>query len=316
MEEEQNCKVQKLPFALYDAFTATPYSGSQAGIVLNASGLQRSERVRIAQEIGAPATSFVECVEVGRVVLQFFSTVMELPMCGHGTICLVTRLVDVGLLDLPEKGARNIILDLPNGEAIVEYHRNEMSRVEVMLDVAVADFSSPDLDMKTLADLLGIQTADLSTELPVEVARGDFVHLCLPMRDLAAMKALAPDFSGLASFCVANGLETVAAFSNEVVNADRHLHVRDFCPAVGVAESAAAGTTNAALAAYALRHGLVQTNTEGVATVLAEQGIELGRPSKVTSRIEMHKEQILRLQVGGVATQVLEGTLNVAFAER
>lgn len=154
------------------------------------------------QEIGAPATSFVEHVEDGRVALQFFSTVMELPMCGHGTICLVTRLVDTGLVDLPDEGARTNILDLPSGEAKVEYHRNQMSRVKVMLDVAVA--------------------------------RGDFVHLCLPRRDDAAMKALKPNFSGLASFCVAHGLETVAAFSSEVMHADQHLHLRDFCLAVGM----------------------------------------------------------------------------------
>ena len=86
------------------------------------------------------------------------------------------------------------------------------------------------------------------------------------------------------------------------------IHVRDFCPAVGVSESAAAGTTNAALTGYLIRHRVVANATKMV-TVKAEQGIELGRPSSIQSIATLDENQISRLQVGGIATRVLDGNI-------
>ena len=297
--------------AMYDAFTAVPYCGSQAAVVLDAGQIAPDMRARIAREIGAPATSFVDHVDDRRVKVQFFSTVMELPMCGHGTICLVKRLVDAGLLPLDGARWHTAVLDLPKGDAQVAYRKAAADRVEVMLEVAAARLAPAALDMEELARLLGVSAPAFSTQLPAQVASADFLHLCLPMRDLAAIRSLSPDFAGLAAFCVANGLETVAAFTTEVENPDCHLHVRDFCPAVGVDESAAAGTTNAALAAYLFGNGIAVSDSKGHLALLAEQGIELGRPSRVTTRMETTHGQITRLQVGGVAAPVIEGQLHI-----
>ena len=48
-----------VPFAMYDAFTDAPYSGSQAAIVSHASNISCESRAKIAREIGVPATAFV-----------------------------------------------------------------------------------------------------------------------------------------------------------------------------------------------------------------------------------------------------------------
>ena len=245
-------------------------------------------------------------------------------MCGHGTVCLITRLVELGLLPCGETCGENgwqvAVLDLPKGTASVKYRRTSAGRIEVMLDVAIPQFTPATLDLSQLVNILGVGISDLSDTLLPAVATADFTHLCLPMRGLAAMRTLRPDFAALAKFCVAGGLDTVAAFSTEVLDASHNLHVRDFCPAVGVAESAAAGTTNAALAAYLLHNGRAQADKAdkagkagkaGNVQIRAEQGIELGRPSKVTTQIKMKDSRITRLQVGGVASRIIEGVINV-----
>jgi len=300
-----------VPFALYDAFTDVPYSGSQAAVVLQASDITQQQRAKIAREIGAPATAFVDEVSEQRVKVQFYSTVMELPMCGHGTVCLVTRLIDTGLLSVASDSWQSAVLDLPKGEATVEYRSTSSGRVEIMLDVATPQFVAADINLPQLLDLLDIDQSAVASALPVEVASADFVHLCLPLQNLEAMGNLKPDMSGVANFCIENGLETIASFSIEATDDIHHLHVRDFCPAVGVAESAAAGTTNAALAVYLLRNGCVQAASTGSVIVKAEQGIEMGRPSEVTTRIQTNGSRIERLQVGGVATRIIEGVLNI-----
>ena len=120
------------------------------------------------------------------------------------------------------------------------------------------------------------------------------------------MRAIRPDFNGMIDFCRSNGIETIAVFCREAENPDNSIHVRDFCPAVGVSESAAAGTTNAALTSYLVRHGLLPTNANNI-SITAEQGLELGRPSSIQSLLTLANGGIARLQVGGVATKVFDG---------
>jgi trans-2,3-dihydro-3-hydroxyanthranilate isomerase len=77
------------------------------------------------------------------------------------------------------------------------------------------------------------------------------------------MRRIAPDFGGLTRYCIDNGIETVATFCLEVERPNNRLHVRDFCPAVGVAESAAAGAMNCALTSYLIRHGQATPDGDG-----------------------------------------------------
>ena len=305
-----------VPFSMYDAFTEVPYSGSQAAVVLNAEDIAISKRIQIAREFGLPATAFVDEINRNRIKAQFFSTVMELQMCGHGTVCLVTHLVAKKLLSCGGKGWHNVTLEVPQGVAGVEYRQNAAGRVEVMLDVSPPSFYKPNFKLDDLIGILGIGFSEISRDLAPEIASGDFVHLCLPMRDVKAMQDLSPDFEALSKFCLSNGLETVATFCNAVVDKSCDLHVRDFCPAVGVAESAAAGTTNAALSSYFFRHGLIKSDKDGTIQIRAEQGIELGRPSQVSTRIEENNGSIKRLQVGGLASCILDGTLNIGLQEK
>ena len=154
--------------------------------------------------------------------------------------------------------------------------------------------------------MLGLEASALADDLPLETARGDFIHLVVPLAGLESMRAIEPDFNGMIEFCHAYGVETIALFCSEVENSVNLIHVRDFCPAVGVSESAAAGTTNAALTSYLVRHQMVPTKTNFI-TINAEQGLELGRPSSIQSRVTLRGREIARLQVGGVATRVLDG---------
>ena len=107
--------MKTIPLAAYDAFTVTPFGGSQAAVLTDAASIDRSERQRIAREIGVPATAFVDAYGKDWIQVQFMSTVMELPMCGHGTLCLLTHMLESGLI--PAGG--DVELRLPKSSARV-----------------------------------------------------------------------------------------------------------------------------------------------------------------------------------------------------
>ena len=291
--------------ALYDAFTEVAFGGSQAAIITDAGGIEPQQRQRIAREIGMPATAFVDAYGADWIKLQFLSTVMELPMCGHGTLCLITHMLESGLM----VAGADIELRLPKSSANVSLSKTASGRFQVMLDIAPPRFEAAPPHSGELLGLLGLGADALSAELPLETARGDFIHLVVPLVGLAKMQPIRPDFAGMVQFCHAHGIETIAVFCLDTEDPNKQLHVRDFCPAVGVSESAAAGTTNAALTSYLLRHSQVKVDS-GSCTVNAEQGIELGRPSAIQSQVTVDSTGgIARLQVGGIATRVFQGEI-------
>ncbi len=300
-----------LPFALYDAFCDTAFGGSQAAIVSDAASLDAGIMGRIVQKLGLPAIGFVSVAGPRSVNACFRSTVMELPMCGHGTVALMTRMVELGRFDWKDRDAIEVELRLPRSKAAVAITRRDDGRPFVMLTVRPPSFRRDAINRGRLAALLGIPVTGLAPDLPMETACADFVHLVVPMRNLDAMRDVTPDFRGLVAFCHDHGIETVALFSTEVENPGSTLHVRDFCPAVGVTESAAAGTTDAALAGYLIRHRIAVADAYGRVDVRAEQGIEIGRASTIVSHARLEGDVIAHLEVGGAATRVAEGTFLV-----
>ena len=252
--------MQQVSFSLYDAFSENQFGGSQGAIVYDAANFSPELRLQIARELGFPATCFVESYTGNSATVRFQSTIREYSMCGHGTICLMSSLLDIDALEWDGTGSFGVDLHLPSTTTTVEIIRREDGRNVIMLDIAPPSFKSDPQNETELANLLGIEIAEFRADLPLEIAVGDFTHLIVPVSGLVVMSQIKPDFAGLTLYCQRNNIETVATFCTEVENSYNTIHVRDFCPAVGVAESAAAGTTNAALTAYLIRHALVQAN--------------------------------------------------------
>ena len=297
------------PFASYDSFSSSIFGGSQAYVVSDASSIPHDLRQSIAKEFNAPATCFIDGTEGNTFSVQFFSTLTELPMCGHGTVGLMTRLDEMGLIDWRGQQQAEATLNISGTDAHIELQRQENGRIISMLGVNPPEFRVDEFDPANLAGILGITQDDLSADLPIETAVADFVHLIVPVKGISSMRSINPDFPAIVSFCKSIGVQTIATFSTETEVQESNIHVRDFCPAVGVAESAAAGTTNAALTGYLIRNNLIQPDRQGNIRVIAEQGMEINRPSTISTRAGMVDGRIAELKVGGIASKVTEGTL-------
>jgi len=298
-----------IPFSLYDAFSDHAFGGSQAAIMSDATWIDSDTRQKIACELGFPATCFITDCSSSSIAVRFHSTKKEYPMCGHGTICLMTRMIETSVLKWDSGGHIDVQLRVGSATSAVEIYKREDDRALVLLDIKQPKYGNEIPDTQVLATLLGLNKDKYDNKLPIEEASIDFNHLIVPVSDLDAMRSITPDFSGLKQFCLENSIDTVATFCRETIQSDYDIHVRDFCPAVGVAESAAAGTTNAALTSYLIRHNLYPDVINGQIVIKAEQGIELNRPSSVRSVVTLKDKRINRLQIGGVATKVLDGSL-------
>ena len=308
--------MRTIPFAVYDSFTDKAFGGSQVGIVSEAAGMNSNTRSLIAKELGFPATCFVFDYDDSSITARFHSTEQEYCMCGHGTVALMTRMIEMGILDWREREKINVDLIINSTITPVEIIRKKDNNALIMLNIQPPKFKKDVPDAKRLAPLLGLKVDDYDRALPIENACGDFNHLIVPIRSIEAMGSIKPDFEKLKKFCLENRISTVAAFCRGASQVSYDIHVRDFCPAVGVDESGATGTTNAAVTSYLIRYNLVHKNAASQFNVTAEQGLEIGRPSTIRSIVSMNGNAIERLQVGGVATKIIGGEFFLPMDEQ
>ena len=298
-------------FDLYSAFTDTPFGGSHAGIIYDGEAVSTEKMQQIAREVRAPATCFVMKVDARDVHVRFFSTAQEYPMCGHGTLALMTGLISRGYLDIPQGATENVHLHTPANSALVRVTHQNDGRVGVMLNLEPAEFEAASIDDDELRTVFGGSPEGLESSLPIESTASDFSHLLVPMASLAGVQSLSPDFARLHDYCERADIDTVMCFCRQTVEAKNTVHCREFAPRTGTPEVPAAGTTNRALACYLARHGLINTQGDAPCIVRAEQGYEIERPSLVTTRMALDENVPTDIWVGGLATQVVRGQFSV-----
>ena len=292
------------PVVLYLAFSEVDSGGSPAGVAVDASELDAETMQQIAAEVGAPATCFVTGFADGVIDVRFFSTTTEYGMCGHGTVGLVTSLVEQEVVVPGADGRVDLVVRSPGGTVEVEVRCRQDGRPEVWMDLAPASFEPGGVDSAEVVARLGVAIDSLDSSLPIERTVSDFTHLIVPFQDLSAMAAVAPDFDGLTGWCRRIGVDTVALIVTDVADDDHDYRCRDLCPAVGTDEAAATGTTNRALACWLVRQDLLGVGVDGHHVLVAGQGIEMGRPSVVCSEVEVVGGRVGRVRVGGVATRI------------
>ena len=301
----------ELDYAVYDAFATQAFGGSPAALVAGAEILTAEQMQRIAQEFAAPATGFITGFDGETVDVRFFSTQTEYPMCGHGTIALASWLADRGDIDLASEKIKMLTLRTPTSKARLELCGSDTGRPRALLGLLAAEFERFTGDVAEVNEILGANPEQLLTSPAPAITYSDFNHLILAFGSLAAVDELSPNFSALSAYCRTHSIDTIMVYSLETDNQAYTLHCREFAPAVGTNEVAATGTTNRALACYLHDYQVLAMPKSGTFTILAEQGYAMQRPSIVRSDVNITNGQIESVNVGGVATKVMQGTLTL-----
>ena len=145
------------------------------------------------------------------------------------------------------------------------------------------------------------------TKWPVQVVSTGFPVMIVPVRTLTAVRSIVPDISAIAELCRQYGANGIMAFSTMTVEQQATVHTRMFAPLIGIVEDPATGSASGALGAYLLQHGVVEVAP--MTEIIAEQGYEIERPSRILIQVESEDDAIQAVKVGGQAVMVLEGTL-------
>ena len=296
-------------YAIYDVFTKTPLTGNPLAVVFDAEGLDEVAMGRIAGEFNLSETIFLSPADspAHTASARIFMPGGELPFAGHptvgGAIALAER--DGGPLD------RLMVIEEPIGAVRVALHGGDVPYAEFDLPRLPAAME-PVLDEGAVAAALGLSPGEIGFEnhrITQWTAGNPF--LCVPIANRDAMARARLDTGvWLGQFPAADPLDVLCPYlyCRDTIAHDAAFHTRMFGGHHGITEDPATGSAAAAFAgAIHLFDGLA----EGPNAYWIEQGVEMGRPSRIRLEITGRNGAIDAARIGGHAVKIAEGRLLV-----
>jgi len=289
---------RRFPFVQLDVFTDRPLQGNPLAVFTDARGLSDAELQALAREMNLSETTFVlprdPAVERERGVrVRIFTVREELPFAGHPTLGTATCLRGAG-------GAAEIALELGVGKVPVRFEERpggppfgEMTQPEPVFG-AVRDRSE-------VAAVVGVPVEELDPALPVQTVSTGVPFTIVPFRSLGALQRLRLDAARAEEWLrPRQGGDFFFLVARETVDPAAGLHARMIFHG---GEDPATGSASGCAAAWMVAHGLAQPEEQ----VLIEQGLEIGRPSRILVRASRTGTRVHGVRVGGQAVEILRG---------
>jgi trans-2,3-dihydro-3-hydroxyanthranilate isomerase len=198
-------------------------------------------------------------------------------------------------------------------------HVRDGAVTHVVMDHQRPEFfatATPD-QITRLERALGLPAgAVLDTGWPVQVVSTGVRQLFIPVRSLREVQSLSvkqQDTGAMSQICVeldpvSHCEDCLMVLTLETEYADSTVHVRMFAPGLGIGEDPATGSACGGLGAYLIRHRILPA-TPPTTALVAEQGLEMGRPSRISIEVDGSPEDVQMVRVGGEVVPLIEGVM-------
>jgi len=287
-------------YTLLDVFTATPLEGNALAVVHDADELDEATMLAFARETRLSETTFVQRAHVAGADYRnrIWTVERELPFAGHpslGTAVAVAR------ADRADRGDTSD----PREARYVQQTGAGLQPIDVRLHDACTAHASmlqepavhgAELPRSGIVKAIGLTPEHADRSLPPQLVGTGLTQLILPLRDRDALARARPDWPAVERLLAAHGATVLYAAVCDPAAA--HARTRSFVSAA-TGEDPATGSAAGPLCAYLAKRA-------GTTALTIEQGIEMGRPSRLRAAMEGE-----RPRVGGDVVVVADGTLNL-----
>ena len=301
----------RIPYQTTDVFTQHIFGGNQLAVIPDGQGIGDDLMQAIAAEFNYSETVFLlppdQPDHLAR--LRIFTPAEELPFAGHPIIGAAFVLTRLGRLR-PDPMAMATLGTTAGPVAIKVEWRGDGSFFGQLTAPRRPSFTPFEIPAGLLARALGLAEGDLASPAgePCWVVSGGLPFLIVPVVTQQGVERASIDFPAWRELVAITGVPQVSLFSpsDDLTRAD--WHTRMFAPGLGVNEDPATGSAAVALGAWLARaSSLPDTSLHWT----FEQGIEIGRPSRLEVTAEKADGTITSLRVGGSAVAVAEGVLTL-----
>jgi trans-2,3-dihydro-3-hydroxyanthranilate isomerase len=293
-----------------DVFTDRAFGGNPLAVVLDAGGLSTEQMQAIATEFNYSETTFVlpPAGKANDANVRIFTVRSELPFAGHpnvGTAFVLARLA--------AKPPQRLLFEEKAGLVPVEI-LTENGRV------MATEFTAPQpltkgatVDAQQTAAILSLSESDIKTDRhPPQIASVGLPFLMVEVASREALRRAKPDATAFWKTFPAVGADAVYFYTSDVPAAEQplDLQARMFHPgASGLSEDPATGSATAAAAAFLAD---LDATRDGELKLRIGQGVDMGRPSLLLTRVRKANGAVTSTHVGGNCVKIMEGTLTLA----
>jgi trans-2,3-dihydro-3-hydroxyanthranilate isomerase len=295
-------------YVTVDVFTDRAFGGNPLAVVLDAGGLSTAQMQAIASEFNYSETTFVlPPRDAGHdAQVRIFTVTNEIPFAGHPNVgtafVLATQAGTPPARFLFEEGAGLVPVDIlsEHGKAVGA----ELTAPQPLKKLT--SFSAEEA-----AACVSLSAADIRTDrhAPQIVSVGmAFLVAELASRD--ALRRAKPEPAAFSRVLSGDGAVGVYIYTRDVPPAEKpcDLQARMFFPGSALIEDPATGS--ATVAAAALLADL-SGERDGELRLRVGQGVDMGRPSLLLTRVRKTNGAVGSAHVGGACVQMMEGSFRL-----
>src|ERR1700681_3539609 len=291
-----------------DVFTDRAFGGNPLAVVLDAGGLSTAQMQAIASEFNYSETTFVLPPQdpTHDAQVRIFTVNSEIPFAGHPNVG--TAFV---LATQAARPPARLKFEEKAGLVPVEILNEEGRPVGAELTAPQRLSKLTQFNAEQAADSISLSSADIRTDRhpPLIVSVGmAFLVTELASRD--ALRRAKPGPAGFSRVLSCDGAGGVYLYTPDVPAAEAcDLQARMFFPgSSGLVEDPATGS--ATVAAAALLADLA-SERDGELKLGVGQGVDMGRPSLMLTRVRKANSGVVSAHVGGRCVQMMEGSFRL-----
>jgi trans-2,3-dihydro-3-hydroxyanthranilate isomerase len=299
-----------LKFLQYDVFTDRAFSGNQLAVFLDGRGLAVDAMQAIAKEMNFSESTFIlPSEEPGTDVrMRIFTPNSELPMAGHPTIGSTFALAHAGVITA---AAPRFTFGLGVGPTPVDLRWDQGRLAFAAMRQLNPKFGAAIADPAGALASIGLTDDDIVKELPVQQVTCGVPYVIIPLRDRVTVDRATPDLASFRKFAARHHLPLdMGIYLFALSPHGDEAYARMFAPGLGIPEDPATGSAAGPLGCYVVRH----RHLCGDYALTIDQGVKMGRPSKMHVSIAEQAGEVVRVQVGGQAVLVGQGELLLEHA--
>jgi trans-2,3-dihydro-3-hydroxyanthranilate isomerase len=291
-----------------DVFTDRAFGGNPLAVVLDAGSLSTAQMQAIAIEFNYSETTFVLPPRdpANDAQVRIFTVNREIPFAGHPNVGTAFVLAS----QMAKPPAR---LKFEEGAGLVPVEiLNEAGKVvgaELTAPQGLSRFSQ--FSVEQAAACISLSSADIRTDRhPPLIASVGLPFLMVEVTSRAALRRAKPDAAAFADTFPRDDSDAVYFYTRDVPAAEAcDLQARMFHPGgSGLSEDPATGSATAAVAALIAD---LAGERDGEFKLRIGQGVDMGRPSLLLTRVRKQNGAVVSTHVGGACVPMMEGTFRL-----
>jgi len=262
-------------FVLCDVFADAPFAGNPLAVFPDGGGLSDAEMFALAREFGWSEITFVALQASGSPRVRIWTPRGELPFAGHPTVGTAVVMAAGGYITVGRH-----VFEFGIGPVEVEVAEVEPSGGRATMTQRAPDFKATYDDPARLAAALGLAEEDLAPGLPAQIVSTGLDHFMVPLASLDALRRARGHHDTLPGVLAVIGARGAYVFTVDTPQSTAAARARLLRVD---SEDAATGSAAGPLGAYLVQYGLHRAGEMEI-----EQGIEMGRPSRI--RVDVPSE--------------------------